>query len=104
MILPGSGAITDLVFCPSYLPEEAPLPHIECVPGRFSTASLAAGGEFRLHNHPKGAVAPPSYGLRLDGLGDPVSQPVTTFDFESPFDVRMLWDPVETTLTIHVRL
>jgi hypothetical protein len=45
--------------------------------------TFLAGGIFPLSSHPDGGIAPPLYGLRLDGL-DGDSGHEFTFDFEGP--------------------
>lgn len=47
-----------------------------------ASAGFLAPGTYRLHNHPDGAIAPPGYGLRLDGLFGTSHQ--FTFDFDHP--------------------
>lgn len=49
-------------------------------------------GTYSLHNHPDGSIAPPAYGLRLDGLlGDPSKE--YTFDFNHASSSMFLtWD------------
>lgn len=53
------------------------------MPGRAWSERLPPG-LYRLHDHRDGRAAPPSYGLRLDGLltGDP--DDVFSFDFDGP--------------------
>ncbi|SER37966.1 PEP-CTERM protein-sorting domain-containing protein [Nitrosomonas sp. Nm51] len=49
-------------------------------------------GTYVLHNHPDGGIAPPLYGLRLDGLlGDPAKE--YTFDFDhSNSNMLLTWN------------
>jgi len=57
--------------------------------------------EYDLSNHPDGSVAPPAYGLRLDGLLTGNSNDEYTFDFENASSaMSMIWDKGADTLTI----
>lgn len=58
-------------------------------------------GTYQLHNHPDGAVRPPSYGLRLDELYDVTSgHDNFTFDFDAPGSA-MFMDVTATTIRIY---
>lgn len=51
----------------------------------MASGSLIEPGTYQMHDHPDGNLAPPSYGLRLDGLYD--ATPSTdrfTFSFDQP--------------------
>jgi hypothetical protein len=73
-----------------------------CATERFQASSLRDGGTFRLLNHRSGAVAPPFYGLRADGLYNKRSGQLVTFDFEhAQSDMRMKWRPADRTLRIY---
>lgn len=58
-------------------------------------------GTYELFNHPDGNAAPPSYGLRLDGLTGGGSSDVFTFDFEHP-DAGMMLTYDDTAGTIRI--
>lgn len=72
---------------------------MSAVPG----ASNAAVFNFVLHDHPDGALAPPTYGLRLDGLFG-----TTSHDFTFSFDqtgtgMTLAYDDVANTIQIQGR-
>ena len=61
-----------------------------------------AGFLLQLHNHPDGSVAPPSYGLRLEGLFTGNQSDVFTFDFEHvDSDMKLLYDSTENSIRIY---
>lgn len=64
--------------------------------------SAVSEGSYKLHNHPDGSIAPPSYGLRLDYLynirGDRHEE--FTFDFDHE-DSAMFLDFSGSTIHIH---
>ncbi|MEM9586988.1 MAG: hypothetical protein AAGA03_06870 [Planctomycetota bacterium] len=64
------------------------------------TAGVAdAGVWFNLKNHPDGNAAPPTYGLRLDGLA--ASNSIFTFDFDHvDSDVKLHFDVDANTIQI----
>lgn len=56
-------------------------------------------GTYLLGNHPDGNAAPPTYGLRLDGLDGSGGGTIFTFDFEHP-DSEMLMTVTGSSITI----
>ena len=62
--------------------------------GAFASSGVQAItiGTYTLNNHPDGGIAPPLYGLRLDGLlGDPSKE--YTFDFDhADSNMTLTWD------------
>src|SRR6056297_4288655 len=69
-------------------------------PVAYSTPILPDTG-YDLSNHPDSAMAPPPYGLRLDGLLTGDSNDEYTFDFENASSaMSMIWDKGADTLTI----
>lgn len=69
--------------------------------GDDSECPLEGLERYRLHNHPDGNAAPPSYGLRLDGLLTGNGQHIYTFDFDDP-QSAMFMDVDHNTGTIHI--
>ena len=71
--------------------------------GAESIDTFLAGGIFPLTSHPDGGIAPPFYGLRLDGLDDDSGHEFT-FDFDGP-GAKMLMeiDPSDLRLRIFGR-
>ena len=58
--------------------------------------------EFILDSHPRGGVADPLYGLRLDGLTDGDSDREWTWDFgHASSDMRLVYDDVAGTIRIY---
>ena len=63
--------------------------------------SIADVYSFQLHDHPDGAAALPTYGLRLDGLLDGVESTTTTFSFDATDAYMVLtYDTVTDILKI----
>lgn len=64
----------------------------------FLPAAEAFGQVYALHDHPDGAVAPPTYGLRIDDL---LSDAVYTFSFDYPgAAVFLTYDAIGASFTI----
>ena len=66
-------------------------------PGTLYAAVLI----FQLHSHPDGNAAPPTYGLRLDGLYNLDGSATWTFDFDHPqSSMSLVLDTDAATLSI----
>lgn len=63
-------------------------------------AGTIVPGQYKLSNHPDGNAAPPTYGLRLDGLTDGNASSIFTFDFDHALS-NMLMDYDGNTIHIH---
>ncbi len=71
-----------------------------CASSSALAAQVLADGLYQLQNHRDGALRPPLYGLRLDGLDGNVGNDYT-FDFDAPgADMRMDLDVAGGTIRI----